>query len=124
METVLIHNTLKNELCVNFQQIVENQISAAQRELLQSFEELVQKLTRSSHEKIIMVYVAADREELSNLISIRKKLFNINLILILPDNKEMTVSQGYKLYPRFLTTLGYDVAEVAAILKKMIDNNL
>ena len=85
METVFIYNTLKNELCESFQQVVENQIPAAKRELFQSFEELIQKLSRSSHEKIVMVYVAADSEELSNLIAIREKLFNINLILILQD---------------------------------------
>ena len=60
-------------------------------------------------------------DELQEMLSIRSLLLDIPLIVILPERKEKIISQGRKLYPRFLTYADGDLAETAAVLEKMLE---
>ncbi|MCD6199973.1 MAG: hypothetical protein J7K15_15635, partial [Deltaproteobacteria bacterium] len=54
--------------------------------------------------------------------SVRDLIWDLRLILILPDREAGTIAKGHILRPRFLTYLDSDFTEVAAVLKKMLSN--
>ncbi len=58
-------------------------------------------------------------KEIGILLKIRHLMHNARIILILPDNQKRTISDGHLLRPRFVTTAGSDLNEVAAVAQKM-----
>jgi hypothetical protein len=78
------------------------------------------RLRQFSKEPTIAVLYATNRRELSKILAIQNLLFDIHIILILPDNTDETVSIGHKLHPRFLSYVDSDFKDVTAVLKKMI----
>ena len=54
--------------------------------------------------------------------SIRNLLGRVKLILVLPDDKESTVTRAHELYPCFLSFGDDDISDLTAILKKMTKN--
>ena len=73
-------------------------------------------------DEIISVLLAAGREDLQGLFSIRDFFRNVRMILILPDQERDTISKGHKLYPRFVSYADGNFADVAAVLGKMLRN--
>ncbi len=71
-------------------------------------------------EPTIAVIYATNRRELSKILAIQNLLFDIHIILILPDTKNETITNGHKLHPRFLSYVDSDFKDVTAVLKKMI----
>ncbi len=78
------------------------------------------RLRQFSKEPTIAVLYATNRRELSKILAIQNLLFDIHIVLILPDNTDETVSIGHKLHPRFLSYVDSDFKDVTAVLKKMI----
>ncbi|NVM57217.1 MAG: hypothetical protein HWN51_03755 [Desulfobacterales bacterium] len=71
----------------------------------------------------IAVLLAASREELSDILSIRDLLTDIRVILVLPDRDDDTIAKGHTLRPRFFTYADSDFVEIAAVLSKMLASN-
>jgi hypothetical protein len=69
----------------------------------------------------IMVLVAADRNDLLDIFSIRKLFGIIRIIIILPDREEESVRMGHQLQPRFLTYMDEELSEVYSVLRKMLN---
>jgi hypothetical protein len=78
------------------------------------------RLRQFSKEPTIAVLYATNRRELSKILAIQNLLFGIHIILILPDTKNETITNGHKLHPRFLSYVDSDFKDVTAVLKKMI----
>ncbi len=81
--------------------------------------DLKESLTRPGNNQDIIVLLANDREDLWNLIAIKKILFDYRTILILPDRAKVTISLGHKLYPRFLGYADSEFSDVLLVLDKM-----
>ena len=71
--------------------------------------------------QIIAVLLAVSREDLSGLLSIRDLLYDICIILIMPDRDRSTISSAHDLRPRYLAFSDGDFKDVAAVLGKMLD---
>ncbi|MBN2106816.1 MAG: hypothetical protein JW832_05265 [Deltaproteobacteria bacterium] len=89
-------------------------------ELYHSIKALSERLRSSVDGLAVMVLIAADRNDLLNILAVRNLFGLIRVIIILPDREEESVSLGYKLQPRFLTYVNGDVAEVHAVLNKLL----
>lgn len=70
----------------------------------------------------IAVFLAASKEELSELVSIRNLLADLRIILVLPDARDDTISKGHTLRPRFLTDVDSDFLDIVAVLGKMFSS--
>jgi hypothetical protein len=70
----------------------------------------------------VAILLASSKEELLDLLSLRDLLWDIKLILILPDSTPGSIAQGHLLRPRFLSDCGSDFVDVAAVLNLMISN--
>jgi hypothetical protein len=89
-------------------------------EVYRSLESLSQRLCQLTYKLKIAVLLAASREELLGILSIRDLLDDIRIILILPDREKKTVSEGLRLYPRFFTYVDSNFNDVTGVLEKMM----
>ena len=103
-----------------FQQKVESLIPADEKVICHSIEDLTERRRQHFNGEIIAVFLIADQNDLSDILSIHNVLRDIRLILILPDHERTTISKGHKLYPRFVSYIDSDFSDVTAVLDKMI----
>lgn len=78
------------------------------------------RLTTLGSSPDIAVIMIRWKKELGMLVSLKELLADVDSIVILPDREDETISQGHKLYPRFLTYMDGDLGDVGDVLKKMI----
>ena len=67
----------------------------------------------------VAVILTTSSSQLSDIIQYSDALDEIEIILILPDQKKNTVSMGLTLYPRFLAYMDSDFNDVSAVLEKL-----
>jgi hypothetical protein len=89
-------------------------------ETCHSLDALTQKLLQTSFEPDVAVLLARNHRDFLDILALKDLLDNKRVILILPDRSEITISQGHKLHPRYLSYADSDFKDVAAVLKKMI----
>jgi hypothetical protein len=70
----------------------------------------------------IGVFLVADAEDLRQLAAIRDITDNVRIILILPDRENITIAEGHKLQPRFVTYKDSNFREIGAVVGKMIQS--
>ncbi len=85
-----------------------------------SLESLSQRLCQLTYNLKIAVLLAANREELLGILSVRDLFRDIPIILILPDQEKETVSDGLRLSPRFFTYVDSNFKDVTGVLEKMM----
>ena len=102
--------------------VIKMMPAQASAELYRNIGSLSRRLRRPSEGLTIAVLVAGNREDLANFISIHDLLFEIPVILILPDRTADLTAAGFSLAPRFLTYADGNKAEVGAVLEKMFAN--
>jgi hypothetical protein len=81
---------------------------------------LSKRLSRPIDGRVIMVLVAADRNDLLDIYAIRELFGIIRIIIILPDREDESVRMGHQLQPRFLTYMNEELSEVYSVLRKML----
>ena len=89
-------------------------------EIFRTTEDLTSRLRQFRHNLEVAVLMASSLKDLQYLVSIQNLFGDIRIILILPDRDQETVSLGHKLYPRFLSYIDGNFADVAAVLTKML----
>ena len=108
-------------------QLVEIAIAFATKgtaEIFHSLENLTNRLSQPKNNHTAVILHAATEKELGQILSMYDFLQDIKLILILPDNQELTIAKGHKLHPRFLSYADSDFADIGAVLNKMFENTL
>jgi len=68
----------------------------------------------------IVVFFVSRKEEFSTLGNIKKMLWNVRLILILPDNEIQTLLKAHQFFPRYLSYVDSDFKAVVTVLKRML----
>lgn len=91
-------------------------------EIYRSIASLVQRLRKPTYDMDISILIAANKKQLSDLLLIKEEFRDIKIILILPDSESDTISEGHKLYPRFVSYIDSDFNDIEAVLEKMIKN--
>ena len=95
---------------------------SAETKIFENIDDLSRSLCRPADGPSIAVLLAGDKDELTNIVSARHLFSEIPVILILSDREESTTAMGYRLGPRFLTYADGNLAEVVAVLAKMLEN--
>lgn len=98
------------------QRLIEALVPQEKREVYRTIGSLYRRLCRPNDCPTVAVILAATREDLLDILSIRDLLLEVRIILILPDREESTIALGHTLRPRFLSYIDGDVTEVAAVL--------
>jgi hypothetical protein len=99
---------------------IETVISGEVIRTYDSVQSLSLRLCQPGPPPEVTVLLASTRKDLSEILSIRDLLSDLRLILLLPDKREDTVSEGHSLYRRFHSYAAGNFGDAAAVLKRMI----
>ena len=86
-----------------------------------TIETLAERLRRPLGKTMTAVLCPQDQMELEELITMRHLLRDMRIILILPDSKAGTVSNGHALRPRFVSYADSNFKDVAAVMAKITE---
>jgi hypothetical protein len=117
---LLFYTTEKEEVGECFQNIIDTLVPKGMGETYRTIKSLAHRLRQPGYDSTIAVLLAATREDLYDILSIRELLRGINIILILPDRNADTIAKGHRLRPRFLTYKDSNFGEITAVLGKML----
>ncbi len=120
---VLFYTTTADGVAQRLQRVIEGLVPKENTEIHRTIDSLSNRLRRPRYDLAVAVLLAASREDLLELLSIRDLLDGIRIILVLPDREDGTIAKGHRLYPRFLTYSDSDLLDVAAVLSKMLRNS-
>jgi hypothetical protein len=84
-------------------------------EIFDSAAELGRRLAEPLADCLLLA-VCGDLPELEALAKLRRQLKDLPLVLVVPDDHELTLSQGHSLAPRLLASLDCPAEEVLAVV--------
>ena len=99
---------------------VEAGIPEEKLEVYRSIDRLYQRFRQPFDDLGVAVLMAGNHEELMNIFSIRDLLRDLQIILVIPDQKEETVALAHQLRPRLLTYIDGDLSMITIVLGKML----
>jgi hypothetical protein len=68
----------------------------------------------------ISVLFPSNLSELARLVALKHLLFDMQIILILPNGQSQTISHGHALRPRFISYADSDFSDVAEVYGKLL----
>ncbi len=86
-----------------------------------NLESLLSDLRKPDDSQRIILIISKTQKDLSNILLLKELLNDQHLIMILPDTTEETMSQAYKLYPRYISHIQKEFKDVKNVLGKMIN---
>ena len=78
-----------------------------------------QALRRPGSRAAVAVLAVASRRELDRLVAVRELLWDLRIILVLPDDNPVSAAQGHLLRPRFAAYRDGSPKEIAAVLGRL-----
>jgi len=118
--SVIVYNSSGNNSAKKLQRFFEIEGLTGSIEKYRTIEELSCRLSRTEYGQDIAVIFINGMQEFHRMLSIKKFLNGMRIILILPDRSAEIVAAGYKLYPRFIGYSDGDFNDVMIVLRKMI----
>lgn len=119
---VLFYSSADDEIGRHLQKIIGEIVPEDAIEIYRTIHHLTGRLHRPRYNLNLAIVMAASREELSEIVCLSDLLWDMRIILILPDDQRDTISKGHLLRPRFLSYADSDFSDVAAVLTKMFEN--
>ncbi|MBW1698593.1 MAG: hypothetical protein JRH18_11385 [Deltaproteobacteria bacterium] len=119
--SILLFSSEQHEAGQRVKETINVHVPEQEIEIYHTLETLSRRLHKPNGDLSIMVLVAASKQELQKLISIRD-LFDIPIILILPDRDKETITKGHKLFPRLISYIDDNFKDVELVLEKMLSN--
>jgi hypothetical protein len=100
--------------------VVEASVPVKEIEVYRKIDDVTYRLRQLRSNLTLAVILAANQDDLENILSIRELLSDLRIILVLPDSEQDTVRKGHGLRPRYLTYADSNFTDVAAVLSKML----
>ena len=119
---LIIYNKAADSDSARLQLIFEPLVSRDRIEISRSVKTLRQRILKTSIRDGIVILIARERNDLTELLPIIDLFRRVRIILLLPDRKPETIKIGYQLEPRFMSFIDRGYEEVRAVLAKMIIN--
>ena len=120
---VILFSTSKRKSGERLQRIIETVVSKKNVTIYRTIDELSGGLRQPRNDVSVALLLASSRMDLHELVSLRDLLWDIKIILILPDSDPETIAKGHILRPRFLSDCDSNFQDVAAVLSRMIKNS-
>lgn len=102
-----------------FQKLIEACIPEENLEVCHTIDRLSQRFRQPYFDLGVAVLVATNHEELMDIFSIRDLLKDLQIILVIPDQKQETVALAHQLRPRLLSYMNGDLSMVPKVLTRM-----
>ena len=120
---VILFSTSQRKSGERLQRIVEAVVSEKNVKIYRTIDALSGGLRQPRNDVSVALLLASSRMDLHELVSLRDLLWDIKIILILPDSDPETIAKGHILRPRFLSDCDSNFQDVAAVLSRMIKNS-
>lgn len=101
------------------QEVVQDALPVQDVEIYRSIAALSRRLRHPRSNISAVVLLISAVSELIELGSMPSLLQDLKIILVLPDREEETVSWGHRLFPRFVTYVDAELADLGAVLRRM-----
>jgi hypothetical protein len=102
--------------------IIEKVVSEENLKICRNVDAFSRALRQPRGCAVIAILLASSGRDFQDIFSLRELLLDIKIILVLPDSDPDTVAKGHILRPRFMSDCNSNFQEVAAVLKRMIEN--
>jgi hypothetical protein len=100
--------------------LIETHLPGVEMAVYRTIDDLSQSLRHPTEDLGVAILLISNQEDLRNILSIRHLFQNVRIILLLPSKETEIVTLAHQLRPRFLTDIYTDLAEITAVLKKML----
>jgi len=121
---VILYSTKHGEVRERLLQTVETVVPEKDITLCRTTDALSNALRRPWNCVEIAILLTSGIKEILDILSLRDLLWDMKIILILPDSGPDTVAKGHLLRPRFMSDCHSNFQEVAAVLKRMMENRV
>jgi len=118
---ILFYTTAEGEQRERLQRVIEVLFPKKSIEICSSLDVLKEILHQPFKHLNVAVFFPSNERELADLLPMRDLLYDMRIILILPDRARDTVSMGHTLRPRLISYSDSDFLEVAAVLGRMME---
>ncbi len=118
--SVILYSIAKDKAGKRLQRAMEMLIPKENIEVCSTFNSLSLRLHRPLDNIRQVVLNASSKKDLLDIISLRDILWNVRVILVLPDRDTATTSMGHLLRPRLISYADSDFLEVFAVLGRMM----
>jgi hypothetical protein len=120
---IILYSILEDEAGKKLQRSIEMLVRGENFEVFSTFNSLSLRLHQPLDDIRLVVLNASSKQDLIDIISLRDILWNVRVILVLPDRDAATTSMGHILRPRLISYADSDSLEVFAVLSRMIVAN-
>ena len=105
----------------DMESVVKELFTPDRLDYFRSIDRLSERLQRTWENESLIVILICSREDLVDLVSMRERLHQFRLVLVLPDAEETTISLAHRLRPNYLAYIYSQPGELKAVLRKMIE---
>ena len=120
---IILYSIAEDEAGKKLQRSIEMLVRGENFEVFSTFNSLSLRLHQPLDGVRMVVLNASSKQDLIDIISLRDILWNIRVILVLPNRDAATTSMGHILRPRLISYADSDSLEVFAVLSRMIVAN-
>jgi hypothetical protein len=119
--SVLYFASVVDGIGERLQAAIEASVPVQERiEVYRKVDDLTYRLRQFRSNLTVAVILAANQDELTNLLSIKELIRDVPVIMVLPDREQVTIRKGFALRPRYFTVVDSDFSDVTAVLNKML----
>jgi len=109
----------QNDARKRLQRVLEFMLPKKNIVNIRTVKDMEAHLRKASSEATTVVILYVNKEKLAELIKLKKLFEDTSIILILNKKDNDTITLGYRLRPRFITSADSDFLDVASVLIKM-----
>jgi L-lactate utilization protein LutB len=117
---IFLYSKVGNPSGNKLNKLIEKDLPGVEMAVYKTIDDLSQSLKHPTENSGVAVLLISNQEDLKNILSIRHLFQNIRIILLVPSEDAEIVALAHRLRPRFLTDIDTDLAEITAVLKKML----
>jgi hypothetical protein len=111
----------KNEAGAHLRMIIKGAIQKQKIETYHSIRQLSERLQKPIYDVKVAVFYAASREHLKAIIGLSDFLWDLKIILVLPDSDPITVTKAHMLRPRYVTWADEDFKDLGNVLNNLME---
>ena len=117
---LIFYEKVSDGIAEQLKGMMKTSIAEDKMEVYHTITILSKRLSKPIDGRVIMVLIAANRNDLLDIFSIRELFGMIRIIIILPNREDESVRMAHQLQPRFLTYMDGELSEVYSVLRKML----
>ncbi len=123
MKILLFHTKSDNVLLKKLIKSIKNLLPDDNIIIFHDLKGMSESLKKMVYGSDLIILIAKNNLELDGILSLKEKLVDHQLIIVLPDDEKDISSKASQLYPRFIGYLDATYLNVIAVLEKMVRNS-